>query len=51
MNIKTRYDPKPIPVRFFDWTAVDDDTYDLGEPTGYGATEEAIKDLMDQLED
>jgi hypothetical protein len=44
-KIVTRYDPKPIPDRRFDWTAVTDN-YDLGSPIGYGRTEaEAIADL------
>lgn len=52
MKIITRYDPPPIPPREFDWTAVDDDTYEPGCPIGYGATEaEAIADLREQLED
>jgi len=25
VNIKTTYDPKPIPDRRFDWSAIDDD--------------------------
>jgi hypothetical protein len=56
MRIITSYDPPPIPDRRFDWSAVDDDTYD-GAPDqhsaiGYGATEEeAIRDLREQLED
>jgi len=50
-KIITRYDPKPIPVRRFDWSAATED-YDLGSPTGYGATEAAaIADLKEQLED
>lgn len=56
MKIRTDYWPKPIPLRQFDWTAVDDDTYDGAPechcPVGYGGTEEeAIKDLMEQIED
>jgi hypothetical protein len=59
MNIKTHYDPKPIPDRRFDWSAIDDDTYDgaedsgpLARAIGYGRTEqEAIADLKDRLED
>lgn len=52
MKLRTDYWQKPIPSRSFDWTCVDDDTYD-GAPdagarahiTGYGATEtEAIAD-------
>jgi hypothetical protein len=48
-RIITRYEPKPIPISKFDWTAVLDD-YDLGSPAGWGATEaEAINDLINQL--
>lgn len=52
MNIRTTYDPKPIPDRRFDWIAVDDDTYDgPGCPIGYGETEaEAVADLKDKIE-
>lgn len=46
----TRYDPKPIPDRHFDWTATEDN-YDLGRPVGYGVTEkDAIDDLITQLD-
>lgn len=52
MNIRTQYDPKPIPLRDFDWSAVDADTYDYTEPVGWGRTEaEAIADLMNQIEE
>ena len=61
MKIKTNFDYPPIPVRSFDWSAIDEDTYDCDcdqdgffslSPIGHGATEaEAIADLMDQLED
>ena len=53
MKIVTHYDPPPIPVRKFDWSAIDDSTYDgHGCRIGHGATEaEAIQDLMDQIED
>jgi hypothetical protein len=56
MKIRTSFDYPPIPDRRFDWSAVDDDTYDGAEdshcPIGHGATEqEAIADLLDQLED
>lgn len=54
-KIITHYDPKPIPDRSFDWSAVYDD-YDCDwnqygyvsqSPVGYGKTEEeAIRDLM-----
>ena len=52
-RIVTNYDPKPIPIRGFDWSAVDDATYDgEGCPIGYGATEaEAVADLLEQLEE
>ncbi len=51
MKILTHYDPKPIPLRGFDWCAVYDD--DGGESyAGYGATEaEAIRNLMDERTD
>jgi len=50
-KILTRYDPKPIPISAFDWTAATED-YDLGSPVGWGATEqEAIDDLLAQIED
>lgn len=57
-KIRTDYWAKPIPDRRFDWTAIDDDTYN-GAPDsgnrhqiGYGATEaEAIADLLAILEE
>lgn len=53
MKIKTEFVYPPIPIRKFDWSAIDDDTYDgPGSPIGYGYTEaEAIADLMEQLDD
>ena len=52
INIQTDYDPKPIPIRRFDWEAVDYDTLDYDSVTGFGATkEEAIADLMERLDD
>ena len=53
MKIRTEYVYPPIPYRGWDWSAVDDDTYD-GErsPIGYGPTEAAaIADLKEQIED
>ena len=55
-TVRTSFDYPPIPVRRFDWSAIDDDTYDGAEdsccPVGHGATEqEAIDDLLDQLTD
>lgn len=51
MRIKTDYWCKPVPSREFDWSAIDDDTYDgPGCAIGYGATEqEAINDLVDRI--
>lgn len=54
MKIRTEHVFPPIPDRRFDWSAVDDDTYDGAEdshcPIGRGATEaEAIADLKEQL--
>lgn len=54
MKISTHFEYPPIPDRRFDWSAVDDDTYDGAEdshcPIGRGATEqEAIDDLKEQL--
>lgn len=59
MKIVTSCDCPPIPIRKFDWSAIDADTYDadfrdgqwvsLG-PIGRGETEaEAIADLLEQL--
>ena len=61
VNISTSFNCPPIPIRDYDWSAVDYDTYDcdcddcgffsLG-PVGHGATEqEAIADLLMQMED
>ena len=54
MNIRASFVYPPIPVRCWDWCAVDDDTYDGAPdsncPVGYGATkEEAIEDLRNRL--
>ena len=57
MKIRTSYIYPPIPDRRFDWSAVDDETYD-GAPDagrcrviGYGKTEEeAVEDLMEQMD-
>jgi len=50
-KIVTNFDYPPIPIRQFDWSAIDDDTYDgEGCPIGHGATEqEAIDDLLGQI--
>lgn len=51
IRIDTEYWAKPIPLRQFDWSAVDGATYDgEGCPIGYGRTEsEAIADLLEQI--
>lgn len=49
MSIATDFWMKPIPLRQFDWSAVDEN-YEPGMPIGYGATEqESIDDLQEQL--
>ena len=55
MKIITNFNPQPIPLRQFDWTAVTDN-YDGAEGSsnrgqiGYGFTEaEAIADLKERL--
>lgn len=50
--ILTRCNPPPIPDRRHDWSAIDEATYEAGEPVGYGETEvDAILDLLDKLEE
>lgn len=53
MKIRTHNECPPIPIRQFDWSAVDDETYDgPGCVIGWGRTEqEAIEDLLSQGED
>ena len=61
IRIRTSFEYPPIPVRSFDWSAIDDDTYDVDCdqdgffstcPIGHGATEqEAIADLIEQIEE
>jgi hypothetical protein len=54
MRIVTHYSPQPVPSNCFDWSAIDDSTYDGQEsdPIGYGATErEAILNLLEMIED
>jgi hypothetical protein len=51
IKIKTHHSHPPIPVRNFDWDAVEDN-YEPGRPIGRGVTEqEAIDDLLEQLGD
>lgn len=61
IKVRTTFEHPPISVRAFDWSAVDDDTYDVDCdldgyfstcPIGHGATEQdAIDDLLEQLEE
>jgi hypothetical protein len=45
------YDPPPIPIRDFDWSALRSD-YEPGMPIGRGASEaEAVADLLEQESD
>lgn len=50
-NVVTSYWAKPIPLRQFDWEAIDDNTFDgPGSHVGYGATaQEAVADLLEQI--
>ena len=49
--IRVSFYAPPIPMRDFDWCATTDD-YEPGHPIGYGARrQEAVIDLMEQLED
>lgn len=52
--IVTHYNPPPIPTRFHDWSAIDDNTYGGEEcdPIGWGETEfDAIRALIDRIEE
>ena len=61
IRVRTEFEYPPIPVRDMDWSAIDEDTYDVDcdqdgffstSPVGRGATEqEAITDLLEQIED
>ena len=52
IKIRTENVYPPIPVRHWDWSAVDDNTYEPGCPIGWGRTEQAaIDDLIEQLSD
>lgn len=51
-QIEAFYSMTPLPVRDFDWSAIDSNSYDgqANDPVGYGKTKEAaIKDLVEQL--
>jgi len=50
MDVRTSYNPKPIPLRHFDWEAIDYDTLDEDSLIGHGSTEaEAVADLEYQM--
>lgn len=52
VEIQTYYDPPPIPMRDFDWAAVDISTYggEPSDPIGFGKTkEDAIRELVEQI--
>ncbi|MGB7023884.1 MAG: hypothetical protein WBD73_08815 [Candidatus Acidiferrales bacterium] len=63
IQLSTTFDYPPIPVRNFDWSAIDANTYDADydyeagrytskSPHGTGASElDAINDLLDQIEE
>jgi len=61
IKVRTTFEYPPIPVRDMDWSAIDDDSYDVDCdedgffstcPIGHGATEqEAIADLLEQIEE
>jgi hypothetical protein len=49
--VRTHNEFPPIPVRKFDWFAVDDSAHDGEGPIGMGASEqEAIEDLLEQID-
>lgn len=52
MKIKTEYVYPPIPMRNFDWSAIDEDTYNgPGSPIGFGRTRAiAVEDLLEQIQ-
>lgn len=51
LKIRLEYVYPPIPDRRFDWSAVLDG-YEGGDPQGSGPTKwDAVRDLIDQLED
>ena len=53
MKIRTTHVRPPIPTTRFDWSAIDDDTYEPGKPVvGFGRTvQEAIADLLEQIKE
>lgn len=53
MKITTSFDYPPIPIRNYDWSAIDSNAYDgEGSLIGHGATEQdAIADLLGQMKE
>lgn len=52
IKVRTEHVYPPIPVREWDWSAVDDNTYEPGCPMGWGRTEKAaVDDLINQIQD
>lgn len=53
IRVRTEHVYPPIPIRDYDWSAVDDNTYDgPGNPIGWGRTEQAaINDLIEQFQE
>jgi hypothetical protein len=50
MKVIATYDPKPVPTRNYDWSAILDG-YEPGDPIGWGFTKRgAIVDLLEKLE-
>ena len=53
IKVRTEHVYPPIPIRDYDWSAVDDNTFDgPGSACGWGKTEQqAIDDLIEQIQD
>lgn len=53
IDVRTSHVYPPIPIRDYDWSAVDDKTFDgPGSSQGWGRTEAAaIADLIEQIQD
>lgn len=54
VRVRTAFEYQPIPLRAYDWSAVDDRTYEgsPGQPIGRGPTEQAaIADLLEQMDE
>jgi len=52
IKLRTDFVNPPIPVRAWDWSAIDDSTYEPGAPIGWGPTRAAaINALVDEIQD